>query len=304
MATRRLLHICMLMRRRPANAHQYNISSKLLHTTLPQGQAIKLSYRVHRGNLHPEQPVVILHGLLGTGKNFDALAKQLVRTTGRTVVTCDARNHGNSDHSDEMSFSAMVADILNLLQEIKAKSCIPIGHSLGGRTAMTLALTKPEMVGELVCIDISPVHHRTNSEVLSFLLAMKKLEIPKHLNLREARGYASEQFSSLIPNKSIRDFILTNLTMKDGEMTWRVNVNAILKNFRELGRIPKGLPPFRGQTLFIGGSLSDYIKAEDLEDITQHFPRSEVKMIEGASHWVHYDKPRELLSLVTEFLNS
>lgn len=305
MATaRRLFHISKLMAGRSSlcMANQYTSGKPVLGASL-QSQAVNLYYNVHKGNKQPRQPIVIMHGLLGTGKNFDGLAKQLVRITGRTVVTCDARNHGNSEHSDEMTFSAMASDIVNLLHELKAESCIPVGHSLGGRTAMTLALRNPELVEKLICIDISPIHHGKNNEVLSFLLGMKKLEVPKDLNLSEARKYASNQFSSLIPNQSIRDFILTNLVMKDGRFTWRVNVEVLLKNFKELGKIPDGYPPYGGPVLFIKGSLSDYIKQEDLSDISKVFPRSEVKTIEGAGHWVHYDKPRELLSVLTEFLN-
>lgn len=275
----------------------------MIHASSLQREAVKLSYNVYHGN-PTDRPVIILHGLLGSGKNFDGIAKQLVRLTGRKVVTVDARNHGDSEHSDKMGFEDMALDIVKMLSEIKAKSCTPIGHSLGGRTSMTLALMEPELVDKLAVIDVSPVHLSRNMEVLTFLLGMQNTKMPEGVNIVEARRYVGEQLRSSIPDDNIRDFMLTNLVQRNGEMMWRVNIDAMLKYFRELGRIPEDKPPFtRGPALFIGGSLSDYITEKDHPNIYRYFPKAEIKMIEGASHWVHYDKPQELVRLLAQFIS-
>ncbi|KAJ8043682.1 Protein ABHD11 [Holothuria leucospilota] len=277
--------------------------ARLIHVSPLQREAVKLSYNVYHGN-PTDQPVVILHGILASRTNFDGIAKQLAKLTGRKVVTVDARNHGDSEHSDKMGYEDMALDIVKMLSEIKAKSCTPIGHSLGGRTSMTLALMEPELVDKLAVIDVSPVHQSQSKEVLDILLGMQNAAMPERANIVEARRYVGEQLRSSIPDDMVRGLLLNNLVQRNGQMMWRVNVDAMLSHYRKLGSIPEDKPPFtRGPALFIGGSLSDYITEKDHPNIYRYFPKAEIKMIEGATHWIHYEKPQELVRLLAQFIH-
>ncbi|XP_057605195.1 protein ABHD11 isoform X4 [Hippopotamus amphibius kiboko] len=162
-----------------------------------QARPVPLSYRLLDGEAaHP--PLVFLHGLFGCKANFNSVAKALAQQTGRRVLTVDARNHGDSPHSPDMSYEAMSQDLQDLLPQLGLVPCVLIGHSMGGRTAMLLALQRPELVERLIAVDISPVESTSSSNFPRYVAAMRAVDIPEEASLSSARKLADEKLSSVI----------------------------------------------------------------------------------------------------------
>ena len=253
---------------------------------------MKLNYKT----MGEGKPLIILHGLFGSLDNWLTLAREFAEF--RTVYLVDQRNHGQSPHSDEFSYELMAADLDELIRENQLKEPSILGHSMGGKTAMTYAVNYSGDWEKLVVVDIAPraypVHHQ---EIID---ALKKLD-PSQLS---SRGEAEEVLSRDISDFGQRQFLLKNLKReKEGGFSWKMNLPVIEKNLEEIGQ---GLEPRRAtekEVLFIRGSKSHYVKDEDILLINQHFPNATVETVEGAGHWVHAEKPRELFSLVRNFLH-
>lgn len=176
-----------------------------------------------------DPPLFLLHGLFGSKKNFDSIAKNLSQT-GHQVITVDARNHGDSPHTAEMNYHCMSEDLELLMKDLNIKSAIVLGHSMGGKIAMTLALTKPHLVDMLIVEDISPTISR-NTLVTSFphyIEAMKSVKFGTDVGtLHQARKVADSQLIETFPEKPLRDFILTNIDIRNGKLTWKINLDAL-----------------------------------------------------------------------------
>ncbi|CAI5795077.1 Abhydrolase domain containing 11 [Podarcis lilfordi] len=262
---------------------------------------VPVSYAVFDGP-SPEPPLVFLHGLFGSKTNFASLAKKLVLQTGRKVLTVDARNHGDSPHSPLMTYEAMSADIHLLLRQLNLSRCVLIGHSMGGKTAMVMALQWPELVERLVCVDISPSETTAISGFQNFIAAMKAVDIPRGIPRSTARRLAEEQLRPAIQEPTICQFLLTNLVYAEDRFVWRVNLDAISQHLGEL----MGFPPFQvdypGLTLFLGGSKSGYISSDDYPEIDRLFPEAEIQYVPDAGHWVHADQPQEFIAAICNFL--
>ncbi|XP_012495712.1 PREDICTED: alpha/beta hydrolase domain-containing protein 11 isoform X4 [Propithecus coquereli] len=158
---------------------------------------LPLSYKLLDGE-SALPAVVFLHGLLGSKTNFNSIAKALAEQTGRRVLTVDARNHGDSPHSPDMSYEAMSQDLQGLLPQLGLVPCVLIGHSMGGKTAMLLALQRPELVERLVAVDISPVETTSSSNFESIVTAMRAIDIPDEMPRSHARKLADGQLSSVV----------------------------------------------------------------------------------------------------------
>ncbi|XP_062035987.1 protein ABHD11 isoform X2 [Lepus europaeus] len=158
---------------------------------------LPLSYKLLDGEA-ALPAIVILHGLLGSKTNFNSIAKALAQQTGRRVLTVDARNHGASPHSPDMSYEAMSQDLQSLLPELGLAPCALIGHSMGGKTAMLLALQRPELVDRLVAVDISPVETTSVSDFKAYLAAMQAVHIPGEVPRSRARKLADQQLSPVV----------------------------------------------------------------------------------------------------------
>ncbi|XP_012597685.1 sn-1-specific diacylglycerol lipase ABHD11 isoform X3 [Microcebus murinus] len=155
--------------------------------------------------------IVFLHGLLGSKTNFKSIAKALAQQTGRRVLTVDARNHGDSPHSPDMSYEAMSQDLQGLLPQLGLVPCVLVGHSMGGKTAMLLSLQRPELVERLVAVDISPVETTSTSNFEAYMAAMRAIDIPDEVPRSCARKLADGQLSSVVQDMAVRKFLLTNL---------------------------------------------------------------------------------------------
>uniref|UniRef100_A0A667WMN7 sn-1-specific diacylglycerol lipase ABHD11 n=1 Tax=Myripristis murdjan TaxID=586833 RepID=A0A667WMN7_9TELE len=269
---------------------------------------VNLSYDVFDGK-GESTPLVFLHGLFGSKSNFHSIAKSLVQRTGRKVLTVDARNHGNSTHNPVLTYEAMTSDLKHLLTQLHIDKCVLIGHSMGGKVAMSTALTQPSLVERLVVVDISPAQTTTRTNFRYYIQAM---EAPS--GRPEAQWILSVQllaFLSLIiycvfspQEHSVRQFLLTNLVEQNGQYAWRVNLDAISAHLEDIMSFPSFNTTYDGPTLFLGGASSAYISSEDYPEIQRLFPYADIQYIPDASHWIHADKPLDFISSIISFLQS
>ena len=241
-------------------------------------------------------PVVILHGLLGSARNWTSVARQLAPT--HRVFALDLRNHGRSPWADTMSFEEMADDVSAFIERHDLGPAALIGHSLGGKVAMRLALTRGGLVERLLVVDVAPVAYAHSFG--PFVAAMQQVD----LAAVHQRADAEAQLERRIPEVGFRNFLLQNLIRTDGGYAWRVNLEALAANMPDLLGFPA--PPdgavYRGPTLFVAGDRSSYIKPEHRPLIERLFPGAEHGVIEGAGHWVHAERPAEFLDRVRAFL--
>ncbi|KAF2894290.1 hypothetical protein ILUMI_11882 [Ignelater luminosus] len=278
-----------------------------------QPNTINMSFASYESTQTPSgdmpSPLVIMHGLFGSKANWNSLCKAFHQKTSpqRKIISVDARNHGDSPHSNSHTYLDLAGDVKTLLHQLHIKKAAVLGHSMGGRAMMYFALRHPNLVDKLIVADISPISTSPNfKSVIKIFNAMQKVLMPKNVPMSSARISADLQLSRSINDKGLRAFILTNMVQKsDGSYAWRINIPVLLSNFNEhILSFPKidGLQ-FEGPVLFVGGGKSDFIQKTDHSHILRMFPKAEFKIIDGAGHWLHSEKPSEFLKLCTDFLN-
>lgn len=277
-------------------------------------QAISLNYEEFKSKPN-DRPLILAHGMLGSSSNWTSIAKAIHRKTGRHVVTFDARNHGLSPHTNEMSYYDMAADLSHLVQnQLQWDKATFVGHSMGGRTVMLSALQNPELVDKLVVVDISPVNQTfdesdpTEWNMAHFFHAMLAVEFPQDVPISQARKDADKQLAKRIKDPMLRAWLLMNVMQDEHtqEIRWKINVNAIYEAFKKhIAKFPNCHgKKFQGPTLFIGGSESDYICVSDHDEIKETFPKAQFKYIPKAGHWVHSQKPAEFIEVLLNFTES
>jgi len=253
---------------------------------------MQLNVQIH-GN---GDPLIILHGLFGTLENWGAQIKALAEQF--TVYAVDLRNHGRSPHNDEMSYPAMAADIIQLMDEHSLQSAHILGHSMGGKVAMQLALNQPQRVDKLIIVDIAPVqypHH--HQDVMRGLNAVD-------LQTLKSRNEADQQLSQYIPELSVRQFLLKNLYRNEQkQFAWRMNLPVLEARYDNISMAPEG-PAYQAPVLFIKGEKSDYITAAYREPILKLFPQADYRMIQGAGHWPHAEKGAAFTKLALNYLHN
>ncbi|XP_011876801.1 PREDICTED: alpha/beta hydrolase domain-containing protein 11 [Vollenhovia emeryi] len=272
---------------------------------------VKLAYTSYESVKEHEQdakePVIIMHGLFGSKNNWNSLSKAIHQKTKRKVIAVDARNHGDSPHSTNMAYKDMAGDVVQLLSDLGLEKAVLVGHSMGGSAVMYTALNFPQHVEKLVVVDMSPVRTSPNLMQMERIFeAMRLVLVDGSLTLSKARKTVDQQLAKSIKSNSLRQFILTNLVEADsGKFKWRVNLPVLEQAFStQLAVFPNvGSRMYVGPTLFIGGSDSDYILSKDHDAIKNLFPLAEFHYVDGASHWVHADKPNEFVELLTAFIN-
>ncbi len=242
-------------------------------------------------------PVIILHGLFGMSDNWVSFGRRLSRDFN--VIIPDLRNHGQSPHSPVFDFPSMEQDILELLDERGIQEADLIGHSLGGKVAMLIAMNHPERVRKLVIVDIGPRSYPENHEHMDLLNAMMSVDPAK----AHSRSDIEKELKQYISGEKLRQFLLKNVYWKSpSQLGWRLNLSGIHSNLLRIFQSVEGAEPFTKQALFIRGGRSEYISDQDIPDIQKKFPRASIRTIEPASHWVHADEPEKFYDLVTEFL--
>ena len=243
------------------------------------------------------EPVVILHGLFGSGRNWRTIAERLGEAY--RVYAVDLRNHGNSPWVDHMDYGALAEDVALFLDDRGLERANLIGHSLGGKTAMTLALEDPARVDRLIVVDIAPVPYQES--LLNYVEAAADMQLEGVTR----RAEIDEDLSGLIPDPWIRQFILLNLeTIEDGGLRWRINLDALRRATTALTDFkPRRRGPFDGPVLFIAGERSGYIRRSYEAAIYQLFSDARLVEIADAGHEVHADQPERFLGAVRAFLN-
>jgi pimeloyl-ACP methyl ester carboxylesterase len=253
--------------------------------------------RLHAVELGSGEPIVLLHGLFGAAQNFGAVQKRLAARGGWRVIALDLRNHGESPHDDGMTYRAMAEDVAETLGALGASPATVVGHSMGGKVAMTLAMTRQETVRRLVVVDIAPVAH---SPVLrEYVAAMRALPLRAGLTRREAEAALADA----IPQPGIRAFLLSNLRLHAHPPAWRLNLPAIDAAMPAIEGFPALQGSFAGAVLFLAGERSGYIRPEHHVVIQELFPGARIEQVPGAAHWVHADNPDGFLHLLTGFLD-
>ncbi len=243
-------------------------------------------------------PLLILHGLFGSLGNWGWHSKQLAESF--SVYGVDLRNHGDSPHSERLDYQVMAEDVRQLIERLGLDSCSIIGHSMGGKVAMQLALSYPDLLEKLVVVDIAPVAYPEGADNhMNVLAAMDAVKIDEVKSRTEAEVTLKE----FIPEEAIRKFILTNLLRNgQGLFEWRINKDAIRKNYPALRAAVVGERSFDKPVLFVKGGASNYIQAEHEEAISALFPNAAVKGGLEAGHWLHAEQPQALQKLLMNFL--
>ena len=242
--------------------------------------------------------MITLHGLFGSHENLGVLNRRLASSL--RVHGLDLRNHGRSPHDGVMNYQVMAEDVLAYMNEHGIGSAHLVGHSMGGKVAMTLALMAPHRVNRLAVIDIAPViyRERRHDPILQGLSAMD-------LDSLTGRSEADQFLSAFEPDQTIRQFLLKNLyRVEQGGFGWRVNLAAIINNYQAILSGQQADRPFAGATLFIKGGASDYILPEHRESVLALFPSATVRVIPEAGHWVHAQKPDLVSGTLLRFLQS
>ncbi len=251
---------------------------------------MKLHYKISGEG----SPLIILHGLFGTLENWGgqiAAFKEHYQ-----VISVDLRNHGRSPHSDEMNYPVMADDIIELMDDLSLETAHILGHSMGGKVAMQIALQHPERIIKLVVVDISPVAYGSrHNEIFNGLTAID-------LNTLTSRSQADSLLKPYVETLDIRSFLLKNLYRDDQKkFQWRPNIKVLEKSYPAITTAPFGSKLLK-PVLFIKGKNSDYITGDHQDAINQLFDKVSFKMIEGAGHWPHAEKAKVFGSIVLNFL--
>lgn len=231
--------------------------------------------------------LLIAHGLFGSARNWGALAKRFGQT--RQVTVPDMRNHGESPWFDTHSYQDMAADLAPLA------GCDVLGHSMGGKAAMALALSQPDRVQRLIIADIAPAAYSHSHS--HFIDAMQALD----LSGIATRGAADRALAEAIPDRGVRAFLLQSLDVKNH--CWTLNLDVLATEMDKIIGWPDIDGVFEGPTLFLSGKDSDYVQNDHRDQIKALFPNAKFAAIPGAGHWLHADKPNEFIASVEAFLD-
>lgn len=243
-------------------------------------------------------PLLLLHGLFGSLRNWRSIARALSQT--HRVISVDLRNHGSSPWSDSMSYPEMAEDVRHLIKREQLARPAVMGHSMGGKTAMALALLHPDEISRLIVVDIAPVGYADRLSV--FAQGMQQVD----LRTATARDEIGRRLSSLVPDPGVVPFLLQNLVMRDGHFDWRINLAAILASMQVLSSFPAALQDRRFElpVHVIAGGRSDYVRDRAGSAFHPMFPRTQVEVIEHAGHWVHADQQAAFLDCMKRALES
>lgn len=240
-------------------------------------------------------PLLIVPGLFGSARNWGVIARNL--SARRKVIAVDQRNHGNSPWFDSHTYPEMAADLAEVIGA-EGRACDVLGHSMGGKAAMMLALTRPERIRRLVVLDIAPYAYGHSQSGL--IDAMEAVDLD---GLR-LRSEAEAQLAREIPEPGVRAFLLQSLDLKSAPPRWKFNLRALRDQMPLLVGWPADAPQgsFTGPALFLAGAQSDYCREPQVQAIRAAFPQAQIRIMAGAGHWLHADRPAEVAEMVTTFL--
>lgn len=241
-------------------------------------------------------PLVVLHGLFGSHSNWRGLGRKL---SGQCEVhLLDLRNHGDSPHSDSMDYPGMAEDVLAYMEHHSLANPVLLGHSMGGKVAMSLALQHPERLRALIVADIAPVRYDHGGEHGTMTAALRAASLENQTRLQ-----VGEQLQEAIPEAPIRNFLLQNLVRRGAGWHWRLNLAGLQDALPDLMGFPESDAVFTKPTLFIRGERSAYVLPEHRATIRQRFLKHQLVTLKNAGHWLHAEQPEVFQTTVQSFLN-
>ncbi|MHB0775342.1 alpha/beta fold hydrolase [Halomonas sp. WWR20] len=242
------------------------------------------------------RPLIVLHGLLGSADNWRSHVKQWQQQ--RRVIAVDLRNHGRSPHVQGMRYDQMAEDVMALLERLEIDNCDLLGHSMGGKVAMTLARQSPQRIASLIVADIAPVAYEHGHEAI--FTAMRRVA-----NARpESRKTADALMAETVETPAIRLFLATNLVRdEDGCMVWRVGLDEIEADYASIVAEPGGQGAYEGPALVLRGSRSDYVGDAVLPQVREVLPYAAIETLD-AGHWLHAEQPEAFQAAVNKFLSA
>ena len=238
--------------------------------------------------------LLIAHGLFGSGRNWGVLARRLADR--RDVVAVDMRNHGRSPRFASQSYGDMAADLAEVIRPFGQVDLL--GHSMGGKAAMMLALSEGALVRRLVVADIAPVAY--DHDQSPHIHALRALD----LSGVTTRGEADRRLQAGIPDPGLRAFFLQSLDLRADPPGWRLNLDVLEAEMAKIVGWPDSAGRFGGPVLFLTGSESPYVRPDHRATIRALFPAARFAKLLGAGHWLHADKPREFEDTVRAFLDA
>lgn len=242
----------------------------------------------------PHPDLLIVHGLFGSARNWGVIARHLADT--RRVHAVDMRNHGQSPRAATQSYADMAGDLAEVIRALGAPMDV-LGHSMGGKAAMQLALTEADLVRKLVVADIAPVAY--GHDQTQYIDAMRGLDLTD----LHSRSEADRRLSQRIDDPALRAFFLQSLDLKAQPPVWRLNLDVLEAEMAQIVGWPGTTGRFEGDTLFLTGALSHYVKPEYRDTIRSLFPKSHFAKLPGAGHWLHAERPRAFEQAVQVFLD-
>ena len=240
-------------------------------------------------------PVVLLHGLFGSARNFGTVQRALAQRF--RVLALDLRNHGASPHAADMRYATLAADVLETLAAPQALPAAVVGHSMGGKAAMAMALLRPEAVGRLVVADIAPVPYQHGNAAI--VAAMQAIPLTAGLT----RAAADAALGAAVPEPGVRGFLLQNLAFGPAP-AWRIGLAELAAAMSDIEGWEAPAATFPGPTLFVSGARSDYLRAEDRPAIRALFPAARFVTLKHAGHWLHADDPAGFIAVLEGFLRA
>lgn len=237
-------------------------------------------------------PVIVLHGFLASSRNWRTVAQHLAGE--HLVYVLDQRNHGASAHAQFMDYPSLALDVLHFMDELQIKTAHLLGHSMGGKVAMWLALHYPERVEKLVVVDIAPQAYQHS--FMPIIKAMRELPLQQLSN----RKQAEQALAADIPDLGFRQFLLQNLLLRDGEYFWRINLDFVEHSAHHIVDFPQpSVERYHFPALFIAGEHSNYV---DSEAVLERFPKARIAVIPQTGHWLYVEAPQQFCALVGDWL--
>ncbi|MEC4089290.1 alpha/beta fold hydrolase [Pseudoalteromonas rubra] len=254
-----------------------------------------LNYKLSGQPLGSAEPVVLLHGLFGSLENLNIIARALSESF--TVINLDLRNHGLSFKSDVMDYTSMAQDVIALLEHLKINQAHLVGHSMGGKVAMQVAMLDESKIKKLVVLDIAPVdYHPRHDTIIRALNAVASADVT-------SRSEADTIMQNYIEEQGVRGFLLKSLAKNDqDQLEWRFNLSVIEANYTKIISNINATHSCLCDTLFLKGNNSDYIEAQHRDAIMQSFSNARAKIIQGAGHWLHAEKPQAVNRSIIDFI--
>ncbi|KAF2128295.1 alpha/beta-hydrolase [Dothidotthia symphoricarpi CBS 119687] len=276
--------------------------TRTLHST-PRRSEIELAYRLHDNNGQAKgAPIVMIHGLFGSKRNNQSVSNVLARTLSRPVYALDTRNHGTSPHHATHTYAALASDLSSFLSTHNLRETCLIGHSMGAKTIMTLALRDPSRISSIIPVDNAPVDAALPSDFPIYTKGMLAVDVARPGSQKAADAV----LAPYVPDVSVRQFLLTNLhrPVEGGPLCFRIPVKILAGALGNMADFPYGDPEtrrFEGRALFIRGTKSRYVSDEVVPIIGRFFPRFRMVDVE-CGHWVVSERPEAFLEAVVEFL--